>query len=419
MYQELTDKGRMARKAARRLAFLSTSVKDAALESIAAALETEQATVLEANEQDLADGRTAGLSNAMLDRLLLTPARLEGMAGDVRKVAALPDPTGEVFDMRTLPNGLQVGRKRVPVGVLGVIYESRPNVTVDIAALALKSGNAVILRGGKEARRSNEALAGLIQRAITAAGVPQGAVQLIETPDRELVRDMLRASDYIDMIIPRGGAGLHRFAIENATIPVITGGIGVCHTYVDESADLDQAVEIAYNAKVQRPSVCNALDTLLVHQSIAERLLPKVAARWRDAGVEMRCGSEALAILGEGDGVTPAEDDDFGTEFLSLVASVKVVDGLDEAMDHIYNYGTGHSEAIITKDYGAAQRFLNEVDAAAVFVNASTRFTDGGQFGLGAEVAISTQRLHARGPMGLRELTTYKWIIRGDGHIRE
>lgn len=419
MYQELTDKGMMARKAARRLAFLSTSVKDAALESIAAALETEQATVLEANEQDLAAGRTAGLSDAMLDRLLLTPARLEGMAGDVREVAALPDPTGEVFDMRTLPNGLQVGRKRVPVGVLGVIYESRPNVTVDIAALALKSGNGVILRGGKESRRSNEALADLIQRAITAAGVSQDAVQLIETPDRELVRDMLRASDYIDMIIPRGGAGLHRFAIENATIPVIAGGIGVCHTYVDELADLDQAVEIAYNAKVQRPSVCNALDTLLVHRSIAERLLPKVAARWRDAGVEMRCGPASLAILGEGDGVTPAEDGDFGMEFLSLVASVKVVDGLDAAMDHIYDYGTGHSEAIITKDYGAAQRFLNEVDAAAVFVNASTRFTDGGQFGLGAEVAISTQRLHARGPMGLRELTTYKWIIRGDGHIRE
>lgn len=418
-YQELIDKGKMARQAARRLAFLSTSVKDAALESIATALETEQGPILAANEQDLADGRAAGLGDAMLDRLLLTPDRLNGMAGDVRNVAALPDPTGEVFDMRTLPNGLQVGKKRVPIGVLGVIYESRPNVTVDIAALALKSGNAVILRGGKESRRSNEALAGLVQRAITAAGVPEGAVQLIETPDRALVRDMLRANEYIDMIVPRGGAGLHQFAIENATIPVITGGIGVCHTYVDQTADLDKALEIVYNAKVQRPTVCNALDTLLVHRDVAGRFLPAVAQRWREAGVEIRCDPDALAILGDGDGVKPAADDDFGKEFLALVASVKVVNSLDEALDHIYQYGTGHSEAIVTQDYRSAQRFLNEVDAAAVFVNASTRFTDGGQFGLGAEVAISTQRLHARGPMGLKELTTYKWIILGDGHIRQ
>ncbi len=417
-YQELIDKGKAARQAARRLAFLSTFVKNAALEAIATALETEQGAILAANEQDLADGQAAGLSQAMLDRLLLTPSRLDGMASDVRNVAALPDPTGEVFDMRTLPNGLQVGKKRVPIGVLGVIYESRPNVTVDIAALALKSGNAVILRGGKESRRSNQALAGLVQRAITQAGVPEGAVQLIETPDRELVRDMLRANEYIDMIIPRGGAGLHHFAIENATIPVITGGIGVCHTYVDETADLDKALEIVYNAKVQRPTVCNALDTLLVHRNVAAAFLPAVARRWREAGVELRCDPAALAILGDGDGVRPASDDDFGKEFLSLVASVRIVDSLDEALDHIYKYGTGHSEAIVTESYHSAQRFLNEVDAAAVFVNASTRFTDGGQFGLGAEVAISTQRLHARGPMGLKELTTYKWIIRGDGHVR-
>ncbi len=425
-YQELVDKGKMARQAARRLAFLSTSVKNAALESIAAALETEQGLILAANEQDLADGRAAGLSAAMLDRLLLTPDRLNGMADDVRKVAALPDPTGEVFDMRTLPNGLQVGKKRVPIGVLGVIYESRPNVTVDIAVLALKSGNAVILRGGKESRRSNEALAGLVEQAIlvpssaegAGAGVPEGAVQLIQTPDRELVRDMLRANDYIDMIIPRGGAGLHRFAIENASIPVITGGIGVCHTYVDETADLGMALEIVYNAKVQRPTVCNALDTLLVHRDVAADFLPAVARRWRGAGVEIRCDPASFAILGDGGGIRPASDDDFGKEFLSLVASVRVVDSLDEALDHIYQYGTGHSEAIVTEDYRSAQRFLNEVDAAAVFVNASTRFTDGGQFGLGAEVAISTQRLHARGPMGLKELTTYKWIIMGDGQVR-
>lgn len=417
-YQELVNKGKRARQAARRLAFLSTAVKDAALEAIATALETEQGAVLAANEQDLADGRAAGLSEALLDRLLLTPTRLNGMASDVRQVMMLPDPTGEIFEMRTLPNGLQVGKKRVPIGVLGVIYESRPNITVDIAVLALKSGNAVILRGGKEARRSNQALTGLIQRAIAEAGVPDGAVQLIETPDRELVRDMLRANEYIDMIIPRGGAGLHKFAIENATIPVITGGLGVCHTYVDETADLDKALEIVYNAKVQRPSVCNALDTLLVHRAVADEFLPAVARRWREAGVEMRCDPAALAILGEGEGIRPATDEDFGQEFLSLVASVKVVDSLDEALDHIYQYGTQHSEAIVTENYRSAQRFLNEVDAAAVFVNASTRFNDGGQFGLGAEVAISTQRLHARGPMGLKELTTYKWIVLGDGHVR-
>ncbi len=419
MYAELREKGEKARQAARKLAFLSTAVKDAALEAIATGLETQQEEILAANEQDLADGRAAGLSEAMLDRLLLTPERLNGMASDVRRVAALPDPVGEVFEMRTLPNGLQVGKKRVPIGVLGVIYESRPNVTVDIAVLALKSGNAVILRGGKEARRSNQALARLVVDAITGVGVPEGAVQLIETPDRELVRDMLRANEYIDLIIPRGGAGLHHFAIENATIPVVTGGIGVCHTYVDRAADLQKAVEIAYNAKVQRPTVCNALDTLLVHRDVAPKFLPMIAQRWREAGVEMRCDPFALEILGSAPDVKPATDEDFGREWLSLVASVKVVEGLDEAMDHIYRYGSGHSEAIVTEDYSAAMRFLNEVDAAVVFVNASTRFTDGGQFGLGAEVAISTQRLHARGPMGLKELTTYKWIVFGTGQVRE
>jgi glutamate-5-semialdehyde dehydrogenase len=320
--------------------------------------------------------------------------------------------------MRTLPNGLQLGRKRVPIGVLGVIYEARPNITIDIAVLALKSGNAVILRGGKESRRSNQALATLVQRATEAAGVPENAVQFIETPDRELVREMLRANDYIHMIIPRGGEGLHRFAIENATLPVITGGMGVCHTYVDETANLDKALEIVYNAKVQRPSVCNALDTLLVNRRIAGTFLPLVKARWREAGVEIRCDPASLAIMGNGDGVVPATETDFGQEFLALIASVKVVDSLDEALDHIYQYGTNHSEAIVTDNHSAAQRFLNEVDAAAVFVNASTRFNDGGQFGLGAEVAISTQRLHARGPMGLKELTTYKWIVIGDGHVR-
>ncbi|MFQ6058107.1 MAG: glutamate-5-semialdehyde dehydrogenase [Anaerolineae bacterium] len=416
---ELIAKGKAAKAAARRLAFTSTKVKNAALEAIAQALAEEQEAILAANAEDLAAGREAGLSEAMLDRLLLTPERLAGIASDVRSVAALPDPVGEIFDMRTMPNGLQVGKKRVPIGVLGVIYESRPNVTVDISALSLKSGNAVILRGGKEARRSNAALAGAIIRACTVAGVPEGAVQLIESTDRALVLDMLRLNDYIDMIIPRGGPGLQRFTVENATLPVISGGVGVCHTYVDQSADLEKAARIAYNAKVQRPTVCNALDTLLVHRDVAEAFLPLIADQWLPAGVEMRCDPRALAILAGREGVCPAAEGDFGHEFLSLVASVKVVDSLDEALDHIYQYGTGHSEAIVTEDYHAAQRFLNEVDAAAVFVNASTRFTDGGQFGLGAEVAISTQRLHARGPMGLKELTTYKWIILGEGQVRE
>lgn len=415
---ELTVKGRAAKAAARRLAFADTKLKDAALEAIAGALETQQEVVLAANQSDLAAGREAGLSDAFLDRLLVTERRLTGMAADVRAVAALPDPVGEVFEMRTLANGLQVGKKRVPVGVLGVIYESRPNITVDISVLSLKSGNAVILRGGKEARNSNHALAQLVAAACAEVGVPGGAVQIIESPDRALVGQMLRCNQYVDMIIPRGGAGLHQFCIENASVPVITGGIGVCHTYVDRSADLDKAVAIAYNAKVQRPSVCNALDTLLVHRDVAARFLPMMAQRWREAGVEMRCDPASLEILGRGDGVVPASDEDFGQEFLALVASIRVVSGLDEALDHIYHYGTQHSEAIVTENYRSAMRFLNEVDAAAVFVNASTRFTDGGQFGLGAEVAISTQRLHARGPMGLKELTTYKWIIFGDGQIR-
>ncbi len=416
---EIVVKGQAARKAARRLAFTATKVKNAALMGIAEGLLEEQETILAANEQDRTAAREGGMAAAMLDRLLLTPERLAGMASGVRSVASLPDPVGEVFEMRTLPNGLQVGKRRVPIGVLGVIYEARPNVTVDIAALSLKAGNAVILRGGKEARHSNAALARVIASAVMAAGVPEGAVQLIESTDRALVKEMLRCNSYIDMIIPRGGAGLQRFAIENATVPVITGGIGVCHTYVDGAADLVKALPIVHNAKVQRPTVCNALDTLLVHHDVAEEFLPLVAERLGEAGVELRCDARALAILAGRRGVSLASEEDFGQEFLALIASVKVVDSFDEALDHIYRYGTQHSEAIVTEDYGAAMRFLNEVDAAAVYVNASTRFTDGGEFGLGAEVAISTQKLHARGPMGLRELTTYKWIILGNGQVRE
>jgi glutamate-5-semialdehyde dehydrogenase len=334
-------------------------------------------------------------------------------------VVALPDPVGEMFEGTTLPNGLQVSKRRVPVGVIGVIYESRPNVTVDVSALCLKSGNAVIMRGGKEAAHSNAALAAAIVEACQASDIPDGAIQIIESPDRALVKQMLTASEYIDMIIPRGGAGLHQFARENATIPVITGGIGICHIFVDRSADLRKAIPIIYNAKPQRPTVCNALDTLLVHRDIAAAFLPQVADALAVANVELRCDPRALAILKAHPAARPAGPQDFDTEFLALVLAIKIVDDLDAALDHIAEHSTHHSDAILTQDFGNAMRFVNEVDSAAVYVNASTRFTDGGQLGLGAEVAISTQRLHARGPMALRELTTYKWVILGNGQVRE
>jgi len=419
MFEELRKKGELARKAARRLATLDTHTKNRALHAIADALLDCEAAILDANAQDLAAGREAGLSEHMLERLTLNPERLSGMAGDVRSVATLPDPVGERFDARSMPNGLQVERRRVPVGVIGVIYESRPNVTVDISALCLKSGNAAILRGGKEAAQSNRALANAVAQGCAAAGAPAEAIQLIASQDRALVKDMLRANQYINMIIPRGGAGLHKFAVENATIPVITGGIGICHVFVDESGDLDRAVPIIHNAKTQRPTVCNALDTLLVHRAVAADLLPAVADNLVNAGVELRCEPRALEILSDHPSVRPAGPDDFDTEFLSLVLAVKIVDGLDEALEHIAEHSTGHSDAILTQNYKHAMRFVDEVDSAAVYVNASTRFTDGAQFGLGAEVAVSTQRLHARGPMGLKELTTYKWVILGDGHVRE
>ncbi len=419
--ERLEAMGRAARAAARKLAYLNAEVKNRALENVADALVREQDAILAANSQDLAAGPAGGLSEALLDRLLLTPERLRSLANDVRAVAALPDPVGEVFDMRTLPNGLKVGKKRVPLGVIGAIYESRPNVTVDIACLCLKSGNACILRGGREAINTNRALAGLLVREFAAAGVPEGAVQLVDDPDRALVGQMLRMREYIDLLVPRGGAEFIRYVAENASMPVVTGGIGVCHTYVDEAADLDKAVRIVYNAKVRRPSICNALDTLLVHRAIAPAFLPLIAREWLRAGVEMRCDETSLSILraaGFSEGVVPARPDDFGREFLALRAAVKVVDSLAEAVDHIERYGSGHSEAIVTENYSAAMRFLDEVDAAAVYVNASTQFTDGAQFGLGAEVGISTQKFHARGPMGLKELTSYKWIILGDGHVR-
>ncbi|MCJ7655913.1 MAG: glutamate-5-semialdehyde dehydrogenase [Dehalococcoidia bacterium] len=417
---ELEEKGKAAKAASKKLASLPTEVKNRALFGIADALRARQNEILAANSQDYKESEASGMSAAMLDRLMLNPSRLEGIANDVRTVAALADPVGEVIEERTLPNGLHLSKKRVPLGVIGAIYESRPNVTVDISALCLKSGNAVILRGGKEALRSNLALAKVVQEAAYKAGVPQGAVQIIESTDRALVDHMLKMKGIIDLIIPRGGAGLIKSVAENAAMPVITGGIGVCHTYVDKSADLNKAVAIAYNAKVQRPTVCNALDTLLAHTKIASRYLPLIAQEWAKAGVEIHCDKRALAILKPITSLKliPAKADDWGKEFLALIAAIKVVDSLDEALEHIERYGSGHSEAIVTEDKSAAARFLNEVDAACVYANASTRFTDGGQFGLGAEIGISTQKFHARGPMALRELTSYKWLIVGDGHVR-
>ena len=415
---DLTAIGAAAKGAARRLAFATTDAKNRALEAIACGLLEQEGPILEAADADYADAKAAGLSEAMLDRLLLNHQRLERMAADVRNIAGLPDPVGEIIDQHTLPNGMEVGRVRVPLGVVGSIYESRPNVTIDISALCLKSGNAAVLRGGKEALRSNAALVAVVQEACRAAGLPDGSVQFINDPDRALVAELLSMRDTIDLLIPRGGADLIRHVAENAAMPVVTGGIGVCHTYVDATADQTMALEVVHNAKLRRPTICNALDTLLVHRATAGTLLPRVAARLAEAGVELRCDVEAAQLLGNRQGVKPAGPDDWGKEFLALVAAVKVVGSLDEALQHIEQYGSGHSEAIITEDYTAAQRFLREVDAAAVYVNASTQFTDGAQFGLGAEVGISTQKMHARGPMGLRELTSYKWLIRGSGQVR-
>ena len=417
---KVQSKAKAAKAAARKLAYLGTEAKNRALLSIADELVAREKDILAANEADYAEGKKAGMSAALLDRLLLNPERIRGMASDVRSVAALPDPVGETFDMRTLANGLQVGKRRVPLGVIAAVYESRPNVTVDISVLCLKSGNATVLRGGKEAVHSNLALADVIQSAATSAGVPEGAVQFIESTDRTLVGQLLKMRDTIDLVIPRGGAELIDYVTQNASMPVVTGGIGVCHTYVDRTADLNKAVAIAYNAKVQRPTVCNALDALLVHTDVATAFLPMVAREWAKAGVEMRCDPQALSIVKSVPSVkaVPAGEQDWGKEFLALVAAVRVVRSLDEALQHIERYGSGHSEAIVTEDYTAAMRFLQEVDAACVYVNASTRFTDGGQFGLGAEVGISTQKFHARGPLGLRELTTYKWIVFGSGQVR-
>ncbi len=419
-FDELAIKGRSAKDASTKLACLSTEIKNLAIQGIAAGIIKAAPEILDANRLDYDEAQKSGLDPAMLDRLMLNEARIKAIAIDVETVAALPDPVGEVFDMRTMPNGLLVGKKRVPMGVIAAIYESRPNVTIDIAALCLKSGNAVILRGGKETLRSNIALAKTVTKALNDSGIPAGAVQLIEGTDRTLVNELLKMRDVIDMVIPRGGASLVEFVRENATMPVVAGGIGVCHTFIDRRADQEKAVAIVYNAKVQRPTVCNALDTVLVHKEIVGEYLPKMAAELGRAGVELHCDETSLAILGKTPGLKllPASPEDWGKEFLALVAAIRVVDDLDGALEHIRRYGSGHSEAIVTEDYTAGMRFLNEVDAAAVYINASTRFTDGSQFGLGAELGISTQKMHARGPLGLKEITSYKWIIFGRGQVR-
>jgi glutamate-5-semialdehyde dehydrogenase len=415
----LIELGQRARLASHTLARQTTAQKNAALLSMADALIADRSAILKANAQDVEDGRHAGLSASLLDRLMLDEARLTDIARNVRLVADLPDPVGEIFDETDLPNGLHVHKQRVPLGVIGVIYEARPNVTVDVASLTLKSGNVVILRGGSETLNSNQALVNTLGRALAGSGIPANAVQFIDSPDRKLVLELLHLKDHVDMIIPRGSAGLHDFCRENSHIPVITGGIGICHLFVDATADLDAALRIIHNAKTQRPSVCNALDTVLVHRTIAHEFLPRLIDHLAPAGVTFRVDPGAASMLQPfNSSVSPAGPDDFDTEWLSLVLGIKVVDDLDKAIEHIAAHSTAHSDGIITRTEENAQRFIAEVDSAAVYVNASTRFTDGTELGLGAEVAVSTQRLHARGPMALRELTTYKWVIRGQNHVR-
>ncbi len=415
----LEQMGIAAKAASYKLALLSSREKNRVLEKIADELEAQTETILNANAQDVAEARTNGLSEAMLDRLALTPARLKAIADDVRQVCNLADPVGQVIDGGLLDSGLRLERRRVPLGVIGVIYEARPNVTVDVASLCLKTGNAAILRGGKETYRTNAATVRVIQQALTSCGLPEAAVQAIESPDRALVNEMLRMDKYIDMLIPRGGAGLHKLCREQSTIPVITGGIGVCHIVVDDSAEIAPALKIIVNAKTQRPSTCNTVETLLVHQHIAARFLPVLSQQMAESGVTLHADEQSLALLNAGPAnVVAVKAEEFDDEFLSLDLNVKIVADLDDAIAHIREHGTQHSDAILTRTMHNANRFVNEVDSSAVYVNASTRFTDGGQFGLGAEVAVSTQKLHARGPMGLEALTTYKWIGFGDDTIR-
>lgn len=415
MTEELMKQVRSAREAARKLRTISTSQKDQALFAMAQALRERQGEILAANKIDLENGKERGLGSALLDRLALSESRIEGIACGLEELASLPDPIGQVERMWKRPNGLQIGLARVPLGVVAMIYEARPNVTADAAGLCLKAGNAVVLRGGSEAIHSNLAIGKVIGEAAVAAGLPQGAISVVENTDRALVTELIRLRGYIDVVIPRGGAGLIRTVVEGATVPVIETGVGNCHTYVDQAADLQMALEIAINAKVQRPGVCNAMETLLVHEDVAQALLPKLGEELTKAKVEVRGCMRTCQLIPQ---AIPATDEDWATEYLDYILAIKVVSSFDEAISHIIRYSTGHSEAIVTEDYSAARSFLDQIDAAAVYVNASTRFTDGGQFGLGAEIGISTQKLHARGPMGLTALTTTKYIIYGSGQIR-
>ena len=412
----LIGMGQKAKAAATALALLSSREKDATLQALAVALEAAVPEILSANERDLQAAQTDGMSAAMQDRLRLSEERIAGVAGAVRELTALPDPSGVTTEGRILPNGLQIAKVTVPLGVVGIIFESRPNVTVDCAALCLKSGNACILRGGKEAIHSNTALTAVMRRALQAAGLPADAVQLLEDTSRETATAMMRLNDYIDVLIPRGGAGLISTVVQNSTVPVIETGAGVCHAYIDAAADLEMAADIVHNGKTSRPSVCNALECCLVHKAVAARFLPLLRERLNSHSVELRGCPATCEILGGG--ATQATGEDYGREFFDQIMAVRVVDGIDEAIGHIRKHSTHHSEVIVTGDLAAATRFTREVDSAAVYVNASTRFTDGGEFGLGAEIGISTQKLHARGPMGLRELVSYKYLVTGSGQVR-
>ena len=412
-----TEKMGLAAKAAERiLGVADTNTKNKALEAMADALEANADKIISANEADLANGASSGMKESLLDRLRLTSARIAGMADGIRQVAALADPIGEIIEGSVRPNGMKIQRVRVPLGVVGIIFEARPNVTSDAAALCLKSGNACILRGGKEAIHSNMAIADVLRQAVQSAGLPSDCIQLVSDTSRESANQMMRMNQYLDVLIPRGGAGLIRAVVENSTVPVIETGVGNCHVYVDSTADTEMAANIIYNAKTSRPSVCNAIETILVHKDIAEKALPVIKARLDEKKVELRGCERTRAILG--DSVVPATDSDYATEFLDFILACRVVDSLDEAIEHIAKYSTGHSECIVTSDYFSAEKFTSSVDSAAVYVNCSTRFTDGGEFGLGAEIGISTQKLHARGPMGIRQLTSSKFSIQGDGQIR-
>ena len=415
-YELVKAKAQAAKQAAAKLAVTSTAVKNAALLAMAAALEAQQSEILAANERDMTAAAAKGMKSSMLDRLKLTAERISGMADGLRQVAGLADPVGNVIDGKTLPNGLHITKIRVPLGVIGIIYEARPNVTADAAGLCLKSGNAVILKGGSEAMESNKTVAAILAQAAEGAGIPAGSIQFIDTSDRQAVQDLIHMNGLVDVVIPRGGAGLIQAVVRNASVPVIETGAGVCHTYVDKDADVEMAMKIAFNAKVQRPSVCNAMETLLVHKDIADKFLPMMLMMYNSSAVEI-CGDEAVQeYSGQ---VHPVTEEDWSTEYGDLRLSVKIVDSIEEAMAHIAKYGTGHSECIVTNNYQAAQLFQYTVDAAAVYVNASNRFTDGNEFGFGAEIGISTQKLHARGPMALPELTSTKYLINGNGQVRK